>query len=129
MHKSSLKETLVHSYQDAEHAVEKVLHDAWHIRLHKKAKHHIHKLRKRPDHHKDIISFFFAFIVTLCVFIGWYYISLPRIIDSYRVIKKQNAALHSSTNPFTEIKERLEGGSNADTIAAPDNSQNNIETQ
>jgi len=102
--KSSLKDSLTGTFQTVEDRVEKVLYEKWHIRLHRKARHHIHKLRKRPDHHKDIISFCVAFCVTLVVFIGWYFISFPRIIQSYEVTKKENSALDISTNPLQNIK-------------------------
>lgn len=100
--KPSLRDTLSGTYHAVEDKVEDMLYEKWHIRLHKKAKHHIHKLRKRPDHHKDIISFSVAFFVTLIVFIGWYFISLPRIIDSYKTTRKENTALDRSIlkNPF-----------------------------
>ncbi len=102
--KSSLKDTLTGTFHTVEDRVEKVLYEKWHIRLHKKARHHIHQLRKRPDHHKDIISFAIAFFVTLFVFIGWYFISFPRIIQSYKTTVKENSALDISANPLERIQ-------------------------
>lgn len=105
--KSSLKDTLAGTYHAVEEKVDDVLYDAWHIRLHKHARRHLHKLRKRPNHHKDIISFFAAFLVTLVVFIGWYFISFPKIIESYKMIRKENSALDISSNPIENIKNTL----------------------
>ncbi|MES2985693.1 MAG: hypothetical protein V4686_01030 [Patescibacteria group bacterium] len=107
MHKSSLKDSLVKTYHDVEEKFEDVLYEKWHIRLHRKAKHHVHRLRKKPDHHKDVIAFSVAFLVTSAVFVGWYFISFPRIIDSYSINKKENNALNVSSNPFADIKDRL----------------------
>lgn len=108
MNKSSLKETLSRTIHDVEDSISDVLYEKWHIRLHKKAKHHVHRLRKRPDHHKDIIAFGVAFTVTSVVFVGWYLFSFPRIIDSYKINKKENTALDISRNPFDGIKEKLQ---------------------
>ena len=108
MLKSSLKETLVKTVHDAEEKFEEIVYDAWHIRLHRHATHHVHKLRKRPDHHKDVIAFSVAFIVTSIVFTGWYLFSFPRIIDSYKLNRKENSALGVSSNPFTGVSERLQ---------------------
>lgn len=103
--KSSLREKLAGTIDTAEKNIEDVLYEKWHIRLHKRAKHHIHQLRKRPDHHKDIISFFVAFVVTSIVFTGWYFISLPRIIESYTISKKESAFIESPLNSFSKVKE------------------------
>ena len=105
--KSSLRDTLAGTVRAVEDTVEEVLYDKWHIRLHKRAKHHIHKLRKRPDHHKDIISFMVAFICTGIVFIGWYFISFPKIIQSYEVAKKEDAAVGDIVNPLYNVKNSL----------------------
>ena len=107
MHKSSLKESLVKTYHDVEEGVEAELYERWHIRLHRKAKHHVHRLRKKSDNHKDLVAFGVAFSFTLVVFIGWYFISFPKIIDSYYTNKKENSALDVSANPFDGFKENL----------------------
>lgn len=107
MQKSSLKDSLVKTIHDAEDRFEEVLYEKWHIRLHRKAKHHVHRLRKKPDHHKDVIAFLVAFVFTTVVFTGWYFISLPRIINSFTTNKRENSALNVSTNPFEGVGERL----------------------
>lgn len=112
MHKSSLKETLVKTVHDAEEKFEDVLYEKWHIRLHRKAKHHVHRLRKKPDHHKDIIAFSVAFLFTLLVFTGWYFISFPRIINSYSVNQRESEALDISGNPFDGATKRLQENTN-----------------
>jgi hypothetical protein len=107
INKSSLRDTLTSTVRTVEHTVEDVLYDKWHIRLHKRAKHHIHKLRKRPDHHKDIISFLVAFVCTSIVFIGWYFISFPKILATYEVAKKESTAVGEITNPLYNIKDKI----------------------
>lgn len=107
MQKSSLKDSLVKAVHDVEEKFEDVLYEKWHIRVGKRAKHHVHRLRKKPDHHKDVIAFFVAFIFTTIVFTGWYFISFPRIIDSYKLNRKENSALDVSSNPFEGIGEKL----------------------
>lgn len=105
--KVSLRDKLTGTLVTAEEKIEDAVYDAWHIRLHKKARHHVHKLRKRPDHHKDIIAFSVAFISTCIVFCLWYVISFPKIVESYHVSKKENNALGESSNPLKDITDRL----------------------
>jgi hypothetical protein len=100
----SLKESLTTGIHKVEHVVDDFVYDTWHVRLHKKAKKHVHALRKRPEHHKQIIAFSAAFVFTCFVFIAWYYISFPKIISSYKVQKKDNI----SSNPLVDIQKRLE---------------------
>lgn len=107
MQKSSLKESLAKTIHDAEDAFEDVLYEKWHIRLHRRAKHHVHRLRKKPDHHKDLIAFTVAFCVTALVFTGWYFLSFPRIIDSFKLNTRENSALNQSSNPFSDIGQKL----------------------
>lgn len=108
MHKSSLKDSLVKTIHDAEEKFEDVLYEKWHIRLHRRAKHHVHRLRKKPDHHKDLIAFFVAFVFTAAVFTGWYFISFPRIINSYTLNKRENSALQSSPRLFEGLQAPIE---------------------
>lgn len=105
--KGSLKDTLTGTFVAAEEKIEQVLYEKWHIRLHKKAKHHIYNLRKRPDHHKDIIAFFFAFVGTCIVFIGWYAISFPEILESYEIAKKENTVVGDSSEYLQDLKSTL----------------------
>lgn len=112
MQKSSLKDSLVKTMHDAEEKFEDVLYEKWHIRLHRKAKHHVHRLRKKPDHHKDVMAFTVAFLFTLLVFTGWYFISFPRIMNSYYVNQRENTALDISGNPFEGATERLQENEN-----------------
>ncbi|MES2623624.1 MAG: hypothetical protein V4576_04445 [Patescibacteria group bacterium] len=107
MNKSSLKDSLVKTYHDVEEVLEQELYDAWHIRWHKHLKRRVHTLSQRPDHHKDAIAFSLAFLFTLLVFIGWYFISFPRIIDSYKINRKENSALNGSRNPIDTIKNQV----------------------
>ena len=112
MHKSSLKESLVKTYHDVEEGIEAELYERWHIRLHRKAKHHVHRLRKKSDNHKDLVAFGVAFSLTLIVFIGWYFISFPKIMNSYYVNQRENTALDISGNPFQGATERLQENEN-----------------
>lgn len=104
MQKSSLKQSLAKTIHDVEEKFEEVLYEKWHIRLHRKAKHHVHRLRKKPDHHKDLIAFCVAFSFTALVFTGWYFISFPRIIDSYKLNKRENSALEMSPSVFDGLQ-------------------------
>jgi predicted PurR-regulated permease PerM len=107
MHKSSLKDSLIKTYHDVEEDVEQELYDRWHIRLHKRIKHRVHKLRKRPDHHKDAIAFSIAFLVTVLVFMGWYFVSFPNILNSYKTNKKESTVINEISNPIQDFKEQL----------------------
>jgi hypothetical protein len=80
-----------------------------HQKLHRHAKHHVHRLRGESDTHKKIFAFTFAFTVTLFVFMLWYFLSLPKILDTYRITKSENQRLND--NPIDKFKDVLKGKS------------------
>ncbi len=103
--KVSLKEKLESEIQHVAHDVEDFVYEKWHHRLHKKARHHVHKLRARPDHHKKAIAFSVSFVVTIVVFGLWYVFSMPRIFEDYRVTQAQNERLGETINPLDDMKQ------------------------
>ncbi len=91
-----------------------------HQKVHRHAKHHVHRLRGKSDNHKKIFAFTFAFTVTLIVFMLWYFLSLPKILYIYRVNQAENQRLNY--NPIDKFKDILTGNEvNVDT------NRNNIE--
>lgn len=78
-----------------------------HHKLHRHAKHHVHRLRGKSDTHKKVFAFSFAFTVTLIVFMLWYFLSLPKILYIYRVNKAENQRLND--NPVDKIKNIITG--------------------
>jgi hypothetical protein len=84
------------------HRAEKI-----HQKLHRHARHHVHRLRGESDTHKKVFAFTFAFTVTLFVFMLWYFLSLPKILDTYRITKSENQRLND--NPIDKFKDVLKG--------------------
>jgi hypothetical protein len=78
-----------------------------HHKVHRHARRHVHRLRGESDTHKKIFAFSFAFVVTLVVFMLWYFLSLPKILDTYRVTKAENQRLNDS--PIDKFKNILKG--------------------
>jgi hypothetical protein len=78
-----------------------------HHKVHRHAKHHVHRLRGKSDTHKKVFAFSFAFVVTLFVFMLWYFLSLPKILDAYRVTKSENERLKDS--PVDKFKNIFKG--------------------
>lgn len=76
-----------------------------HHKLHRHAKHHVHRLRGESDAYKKVFSFMFAFTVTLFVFMLWYFLSLPKILDTYKITKSENQRLND--NPVDKFKDIL----------------------
>ena len=76
-----------------------------HHKFHRHAKRHVHRLRGKSDSHKKMFSFIFAFTVTLVVFVLWYFLSLPKIFDTYRINKIENERLNN--NPIDKFKDIL----------------------
>lgn len=111
--KVSLKDKLESEIQDAVHSVEDFVYEKWHHRLHKKARHHVHKLRTKPDHHKKAVAFSLSFVITATVFVLWYIFSVPRIFQDYRTTQMQNARLGEEINPIDEMKDMYDARKNA----------------
>lgn len=78
-----------------------------HHKLHRHAKHHVHRLRGKSDTHKKVFAFSFAFVVTFFVFVLWYFLSLPKILETYQVRKAENARLNE--NPVDEFTQIFKG--------------------
>lgn len=75
-----------------------------HHKLHRHVRQHIHHMRQRPDNHKKIYAFLVAFIVTFVVFMLWYFLSLPKILYTYRINKIETSRLNeSSIDKFKDI--------------------------
>lgn len=110
--KVSLKEKLESEIEDVVHNVEDFVYEKWHHRLHRKTKHHVHKLRARPDHHKKVVAFSVSFVITAVVFGLWYVFSIPRILQDYRVTQMQNERLGQTINPVDDIKQMYEDRKN-----------------
>lgn len=102
--KVSLKDRIEHDAEDLFHTVEDFVVEKWHHRLHRKAKHHVHRLRQRPDRHKEIMAFSFAFTITAVIFVMWYFFSLPSIFADYNRTRAENDRLDRSANPLTDLK-------------------------
>ena len=77
-------------------------HELLHHKLHRHAKHHVHRLRGKSETHRKVFAFAFAFIVTFMVFMLWYFLSLPKILDTYRINKSENERLNES--PLDDLK-------------------------
>lgn len=104
--KVSLKDRIENEAEELFHTVEDFVQDKWHHRLHRKAHHHVHRLRQKPDRHKEIIAFSFAFVITLVIFVMWYFFSLPHIFADYKRTQAENARLQETANPLTDLKDR-----------------------
>ena len=87
--------------------------EALHHKIHKHAKAHIHSMRQKSDNHKKIYAFSVAFILTLIVFMLWYFLSLPKILEDYRVNKSETERLND--NPVNKLKEVFTGNEIEDT--------------
>lgn len=94
-----------------------------HHKVHRHAKHHVHRLRGKSDSHRKIFAFTFAFTVTLIVFVLWYLLSLPKILYIYNVNRAENQRLND--NPIDKFKDILTG--NVDNVDTSENINNNIE--
>lgn len=114
--KVSLKDKLESEIHDAVHSVEDFVYEKWHHRLHKKARHHVHKLRAKPDHHKKAIAFSLSFVITATVFVLWYIFSVPRIFQDYRTTQMQNARLGEEINPIDQMKDMYDARKNAASV-------------
>jgi hypothetical protein len=78
-----------------------------HHKLHRHAKHHVDRLRGKSDAHRKVFAFSFAFTVTFIVFMLWYFLSLPKILETYQVTKSENERLND--NPLSELKDAFTG--------------------
>jgi len=78
--------------------------EALHYKMHRHAKAHIHNMRQKSDNHKKIYAFSVAFIVTFIVFMLWYFLSLPKILETYRINKSEAERLNDQPlNKFKDI--------------------------
>jgi hypothetical protein len=72
-----------------------------HHKIHRHAVHHVHRLRSKSESHRKIVSFSIAFVVTLIVFVLWYFLSLPKMLGDYQVKLSENKRLDK--NPLNKI--------------------------
>ncbi|MBC7982093.1 hypothetical protein H7X65_03390 [Candidatus Parcubacteria bacterium] len=77
-----------------------------HHKIHRHARHHVHRLRGKSETHKKVFAFSFASTVTFVVFVLWYFLSLPKILETYKTTKSENERLNDSSlqklkNAFT----------------------------
>ncbi len=82
-------------------------HELLHHKLHRHAKHHVHRLRGKSETHRKVFAFSFAFVVTFMVFMLWYFLSLPKILDTYRLNKSENERLNE--HPLDDLKKVFTG--------------------
>lgn len=104
-HKVSLKDKIEHGVENFVHDVEDFVQEKWHHRLHRKAHHHVHRLRQKPDRHKEVIAFSFAFVITAVIFSMWYFFSLPKIFADYNSTRAENDRLDRSVNPLNDFNQ------------------------
>ncbi|MBC7981564.1 hypothetical protein H7X65_00640 [Candidatus Parcubacteria bacterium] len=81
-------------------------HELLHHKIHRHARHHVHRLRGKSETHRKVFAFSFAFTVTFIVFVLWYFLSLPKILETYRITKSENERINDSSlqklkNAFT----------------------------
>lgn len=114
-HRPSLKEQIRHLEYEVEeevkstyHTIEHLIQEKWHQKLHRHARHHVHRLRKKPDHHKKAVAFGVSFGVTAVVFVLWYFLSVPIIMNEYRVSRDENNRLRESSNPIDDFNAMYE---------------------
>lgn len=81
--------------------------EALHHKIHRHAKAHIHNMRQKSDTHKKIYSFTVAFILTFIVFMLWYFLSLPKILQTYHTNRAEVKRLNE--NPIEKFKGILSG--------------------
>lgn len=86
-----------------------------HHKLHRHATHHVHRLRGKSDAHKKAFAFSFAFTVTFIVFMLWYFLSLPKILETYNVSKAENERI-----PDTSLQELKSAFTGKDTTEDAD---------
>jgi hypothetical protein len=103
-----LEHELEHEVEEVYHTVDDFIQEKWHHKLHRKAKHHVHRLRQKPEHHKKAVAFGVSFGVTAIVFLFWYFITVPQVMHDYRVDRDQSARLRESTNPVDDFKSMYE---------------------
>ena len=75
-------------------------------KIHHRVYRHIHVLRSKPEHHKRAIALTIAIVFTLFVFMIWYFISLPKIMESYKI--NQNEIKRVENKTFNDIKSFFE---------------------
>jgi len=83
-----------------------------HHKIHRHAKHHVHRLRGESDTHKKVFAFSFAFVVTFIVFVLWYFLSLPKILETYKITKSENERLNQEFLPINELKDAFTNTNN-----------------
>ncbi len=81
--------------------------EALHHKIHRHARSHIHNMRQKSDTHKKIYSFVVAFILTFIVFMLWYFLSLPKIMNNYYTNKAEMKRLNEK--PLNKFKNIFSG--------------------
>ncbi len=92
-----------------------------HHKIHRHAREHVHKMRQKSDTHKKVYAFFVSFIVTLIVFMLWYLLSLPKILETYKINKMEVQRLND--NPISKFKDIFKNNEEGDS----NSNLNNIE--
>ena len=85
-----------------------------HHKVHRHARRHVHRLRGKSETHRKVFAFSFAFTVTFIVFVLWYFLSLPKILETYKVNKSENERINDSSleklkNAFTGNEPKTDG--------------------
>ena len=93
-----------------------------HHKLHRHAKHHVHRLRGKSETHRKVFAFSFAFTVTFIVFVLWYFISLPKILETYKISRSENAR-----TPDTSLEKLKKAFTDKDTPLGAATGTDNIE--
>lgn len=81
--------------------------EALHHKIHRHARAHVHSMRQKSDTHKKIYAFSVAFILTFMVFMLWYFLSLPKILETYYTNKAEVKRLND--NPLNKFKDIFSG--------------------
>ncbi len=82
-----------------------------HHKIHRHARRHVHRLRGKSETHRKVFAFSFAFTVTFIVFVLWYFISLPKILETYKISKSEN--VRTPDGSLEKLKNALTGKENA----------------
>ena len=78
-----------------------------HHKIHRHAHAHVYSMRQKSDFHKKVYAFSVSFTVTLIVFMLWYFLSLPKILEKYNINKSEAERL--GDNPIDKIKNIFKG--------------------
>lgn len=78
-----------------------------HHKVHRHVKHHVHRLRGKSDTHKKVFAFSFALTITFIVFVLWYFLSLPKILEAYKI--NQSEINRLDEKPLEQLKNAFTG--------------------